>query len=218
MVLLVAIVVALAIGFLSGGSLANIGGLRIRYLPLLVVALLIQVAIFSQIAGTYDVIHRIGPWIYVGTLFATLFVMMMNMSIPGMKVIALGAALNALVITANGGFMPSPESALERAGRMEYVRQEQAEREGGAGRPILTNSKIADDDTRLLFLGDVIPIPERVPLSNVISIGDILIAIGAGIAIVSVMRRRPEADQVATAQDEDRRAMNHPGADHPAPG
>jgi hypothetical protein len=187
-VLLVAIAVALAIGFLRGGSLANVAGLRIRYLPVLFAALLVQIAIFSQIAGTRDIIHRIGPWLYIATLFATLFVMLVNLHIPGMKVIALGAALNALVITANGGFMPSPESALERAGRLEYVRQEEAER--ASGEYVLSNSTIADDDTRLLVLGDIIPIPKRVPLSNVISIGDIVIAIGAIIAIVRVMQPR----------------------------
>jgi hypothetical protein len=199
-VLLLAIIIALAIGFLSGGSLANASGLRIRYLPLLIAALLVQVAIFSQIAGTRDIIHRVGPYLYIVTLFATLFVMVMNLSIPGMKVIAVGAALNALVITANGGFMPSPESALERAGRLEYVRQEEAEKADGSY--VLSNSTIADDDTRLLFLGDVIPIPRRVPLSNVISIGDIIIAIGAAIAIVRVMHRRPEERQAAPREQE----------------
>jgi hypothetical protein len=193
-VLLSAIVVALLIGFLRGGTLANVAGIRIRYLPILFAALLVQIAIFSQIAGTRDTIHRIGPYLYILTLFATLFVMLMNLHIPGMKVIAVGAALNALVITANGGFMPSPESALERAGRLEYVRQEESERASGSY--VLSNSTIADDDTRLLFLGDVIPIPERVPLSNVISIGDIVIAIGAIVAIVQVMgtRRASAAD------------------------
>lgn len=191
MVLLIAIAVALVIGLATGGSLANAGGLRIRLLPVLVAALLIQVAIFTPIAGRWDITHRIGPYIHIGTLFAVLFVMFRNLHIPGMKIIIVGAALNALVITVNGGFMPSPESALERAGRLERVRQEEARQQGESY--VLSNSKIADDDTRLPFLGDAIAIPERVPLSNVISIGDILIAIGAITAIVRVMHRKQDA-------------------------
>jgi hypothetical protein len=187
-VLLIAIAVAIAIGFATGGSLANAGGIRIRLLPILVTALLIQIAIFTPIAGGWDITHRVGPYIHIGTLLMVLFVMFRNLHIPGMKIIIIGAALNALVITANGGFMPSPESALERSGRLEPVRQEEAQRRGDSS--ILTNSAIADDDTRLLFLGDAIAIPERFPLSNVISIGDIVIAFGAIAGIVLVMHRR----------------------------
>jgi hypothetical protein len=190
-VLLVAIVVALALGFATGGSLARAGGLRIRLLPLLVGALLVQVAIFTPIAGRLDITHRVGPYVHIATLYVVLFVMFRNLRIPGMKVIIIGAALNALVITANGGFMPSPESALEGAGRLENVRQEEAEQRGESR--IFSNSTVADDDTRLPFLGDVFVIPDRFPISNVISIGDILIAIGAMIAIVRVMHSEPDA-------------------------
>jgi hypothetical protein len=36
---------------------------------------------------------------------------------------------------------------------------------------------------RLLFLGDVLPVPHTVPFANVYSIGDVCIAIGVVIAI-----------------------------------
>lgn len=187
MVLLLAVVVSIAIGYLTGGTLRHVGQMRVRWLPALLGALLAQIAIFSAILGTRDIIHRIGPYIYIATLLVTLGVMLRNLQIPGMPVIALGAALNALVIIANGGFMPSPEEALRDAGRLENVQED--EREQLEGSYVLSNSTVADDDTNLRFLGDVIAIPDVIPLANVISIGDIVIAIGAGIAIVSVMRR-----------------------------
>lgn len=186
MVLVVAIVISLLIGLLSGGSFKPMSQLRIHYLPLLVAALLVQIAIFSAILGTRQFIHDTGPYIYIVTLAATLFVMYKNLQIPGMPVIMLGAFLNALAITANGGHMPAPESALAESGRLQYVRCDEQDDDC-----VLTNSMVADDDTRLRFLGDVITVPEGVPLSNVYSIGDIFIAIGTGIAIVTVMRRRP---------------------------
>lgn len=190
MVLLLAIAISLLIGFLSGGTLKNISGLRIRYLPLLIAALLVQVAIFSSILGTRDFIYDYGPYIYIGTLAMSLFVMLMNMQIPGMPVIALGAFLNAVVITANGGYMPSPRSALIEADRLQHVQVDEQKKADNEW--VLSNSTVADDDTRLRFLGDVIPIPDSVPFANVISIGDIILAIGAGIAIVGVMHRRPD--------------------------
>lgn len=201
MVLLIAIALALIIGFATGGSLANAGAmrLRLRFLPLLVAALLVQIVIFTPIAGRWDITHRIGPYIHIATLLVVLFVMLRNLHIPGMKIIVVGAALNALVITANSGFMPSPESALERAGRLERVQQEETREQGQS--PVLSNSSIADDDTRLVFLGDAIAIPERYPLSNVISIGDIVIAIGAIVAIVTVMHRKQGTPSPAPSAD-----------------
>lgn len=200
MVLGLAVILGLAVGFLTGGRLRHAAQVRLRYLPLLVGALVVQVLIFSAILGTRDIVHRVGPYIYIGTLIVTLFVMVMNRRIPGMWIIALGALLNALVITANGGFMPSPEDALREAGRLDEVLEDEREQEDGSY--VLSNSTIADDDTRLLFLGDVLAIPEGWPLANVISIGDILIAIGAVVAIVRVMHLRPREPEPAEQRPE----------------
>jgi hypothetical protein len=186
--LVFAVVAGVLLGLLTGGSLRHFARMRFRYLPLLVGALVVQVLIFSPILGRREIIHQIGPYIYIGTMAATLFVIVANASIPGLKLIGLGAALNFIVIVANGGFMPSPASALERAGMLDHVRAEEAERASGSY--VLTNSTIADDDTRLLFLGDVLAMPAWMPQANVVSIGDILIALGAMYTIVAVMRGR----------------------------
>jgi hypothetical protein len=188
-VLGLAVILSLAVGFLTGGSLRHVSQVRLRFLPLLIGALVVQILIFSAILGTRDVIHRIGPYLYIGTLLVTLAVMLLNRHVPGMTIIAIGAALNAIVITANGGFMPSPESALRDAGRLDEVLEDERERADGSY--VLSNSTLADDDTRLLFLGDVLAIPKELPLANVISIGDIIIAIGAIVAILRVMHLRP---------------------------
>jgi Family of unknown function (DUF5317) len=89
-----------------------------------------------------------------------------NRRIPGMALTALGAALNLLAITANGGVMPASPTALAAAGLP-------------AGEPGFQSST-AVDDPQLAFLGDVFAIPASWPLSNVFSVGDVLI--GAGLA------------------------------------
>jgi len=184
-VLLVAILLALVAGYLTGGSLAQVHHVRFRALPLFVGAAFVQVLIFTPLLGTRELIHDYGPLIYIGTVLASLVAILLNLGVPGMKIMAAGAALNALVIIANGGYMPSTEEALDRAGKLETVERAEA-RDPGDGW-VLTNSTIADDDTRLLFLGDVIAIPEGVPLANVISIGDVLLALGAAVAVLRVM-------------------------------
>ncbi|HMM42689.1 MAG TPA: DUF5317 domain-containing protein [Thermomicrobiales bacterium] len=191
MILLVAILVALVAGYLTGGSLAQAHQARFRALPLFFGAAFVQVLIFTPLLGTREFIHDYGPLIYIGSVLASLAAILLNLRIPGMKIMAVGAALNALVIIANGGYMPSTEEALARAGKLETVERAEAKAPGDDW--LLTNSKIADDDTRLLFLGDVIAIPEGAPLANVISIGDVLLALGAAVAVLRVMHLPAEA-------------------------
>jgi hypothetical protein len=187
MILVIALIAGLLIGLASGGNFAAFKTLRLRWLPLLFVAILTQLAIFSDVAGRANWVHDYGPYIHIATLLATLFFMSRNLHIPGMKIIMVGAALNALVIIANGGFMPSPAGRLDDAGRLTKVEEsDDAE---------LSNSKVAprgtglfiDGDAPLLILGDVFAVPHGWPLANVFSIGDVLIDLGAAVAIVRVM-------------------------------
>jgi hypothetical protein len=97
----------------------------------------------------------------VGAVF-----LLANRRVPGMALVALGAALNLLAITANGGVMPASAEALAAAGLP-------------AAEPGFENSA-ALADPRLAFLGDVFAIPASWPLSNVFSVGDV--CIGAGLA------------------------------------
>jgi hypothetical protein len=87
-----------------------------------------------------------------------------NLAVPGIALAGLGAALNLLAIAANGGVMPASAAALERAGL--------------AVDPSGFENSAVVDDPRLAFLGDVFAIPASWPLSNVFSVGDVLIGLG----------------------------------------
>jgi Family of unknown function (DUF5317) len=97
----------------------------------------------------------------VGAVF-----LLANRRVPGMALVALGAALNLLAITANGGVMPASADALAAAG----LPATEPGFESSAGLA----------DPRLAVLGDVFAIPASWPLSNVFSVGDV--CIGAGLA------------------------------------
>jgi Family of unknown function (DUF5317) len=99
-----------------------------------------------------------------------------NWRLPGMPVVALGGALNLLAIAVNGGIMPASPAALAGAG---------LDRAG----PGFQNSA-ALDDPRLALLGDVFYIPAAWPLSNVFSVGDVLIALGVAWAVHGICRSR----------------------------
>ena len=60
---------------------------------------------------------------------------------------------------------------------------------------VLANSRLSAGEANLLFLGDVIPVPKELPIAGVISIGDVVLAAGASIAIVRGMRSRKTEDE-----------------------
>jgi hypothetical protein len=98
-----------------------------------------------------------------------------------------------MAITANGGVMPTSRSALVDAGRKHTHNT-------------FDNSGIVSH-ARLRFLGDVFAMPAWMPLHNVFSVGDVLIGLGAAIAIHAVCDTR-----IANAT---RRIRRHHGQHHP---
>ena len=80
-------------------------------------------------------------------------------------------SLNTLVITANNGYMPQSTEAAIQIWGAERVSVQRAQTR-------LQNVVPIDQHTRLAWLGDVIAQPTWLPRANVISIGDILLALG----------------------------------------
>ncbi|CAN5762648.1 hypothetical protein BH23CHL2_BH23CHL2_01430 [soil metagenome] len=204
MILLIMIAIGFLIGIFSGGSLSGFGEARFRYIPLLLAGGLVQVIIFTEYVGTEPIVRELAPYLYVGALAAGLVAIYLNRHIFGMKVVFAGALLNFIVIAINGGSMPAREESLRIAGTLEHVQNQHARIEAGEDVqwPQLT---FADDDTRLAFLGDVLPIPSAFPAANVVSIGDVLISAGAIVAIVWVMHlrpveKKPDPDSIKTRQ------------------
>ena len=100
-----------------------------------------------------------------------------NRRLPGVKIIGLGAFLNALVITLNGGQMAASRTAERLAGLHLDAGFE-------------NSAPLAHP--HLLWFGDVIPWPG--PFPNVLSIGDLLIYAGTLILLHRICRRRSEVD------------------------
>jgi Family of unknown function (DUF5317) len=146
---------------LSGGSLRRLAGLRFRATWVLVVALVAQVVAIEVVPG---VDHGLLSAVHVATYVAAGWYVVLNRRIPGLWIVALGAASNGLAIAANGGTLPASRTALETAG----IHVTPGE---------FLNSGVLDHP-RLGFLGDVFAIPAAFPLANVFSVGDVLIVLG----------------------------------------
>jgi Family of unknown function (DUF5317) len=159
-VVLVAVVVLSALAVpLAGGRLGALVELRLRHVWAIYVALGLAVLAIG-LPGLPDGLRSLllVAAYPVGAVFLAT-----NWRVPGMLVTALGAALNLLAIAANGGVMPASPAAVARAGL--------------ADDPGFQNSAVLAHP-RLAFLGDVFAVPASWPLSNVFSVGDVLIAVG----------------------------------------
>jgi hypothetical protein len=200
MVLLPAVLIGVVIGFLSGGSMLGFSIVRFRHLWLMGAAIVIQIIIFTRPVGTWQFVLDYGPYIYIATLLMTLAFMLSNLHVPGLQLIFIGALLNGAAITANGGYMPLSNEAMRISGLDERFERE-LDPETATVEVQLTNNKRIDDNTRLKFFGDIIPVPYGPTGPTVISIGDILIALGGAFATAKVMHMRPSADEVEDAED-----------------
>jgi hypothetical protein len=178
MLLLVALVLGLIAGIATGGKLGNVANLSIRWPWLIVAALVVrEAAILSPLSGVDGV-----QYLYVAAL-ATLVAWMAwhATRLRGAWIVAIGAALNLLVVIVNGARMPV---AMELAGRL-------VER-GHIGQYVVMAS-----GTNLGWLGDWIGVPG--PLGGAYSPGDVVIAIGIAAVAFFATRQGPAA---ATKLDE----------------
>jgi hypothetical protein len=182
MFILYAVLIGLLAGLLAGGRLDGLAELRIRWAPAILAGLLIQVVLFSDAVAAR--VGDIGPAIYVGSTALVLAAVLRNASLPGIPVVAAGAASNLLAIVANGGYMPASRGALEALGVVE---------------PTNYSNSAVRPDAVLWPLTDIFALPAWLPFANIFSVGDVLIGIGITLTIVIAMRRASRARATATA-------------------
>ena len=147
----------------AGGRLSRLEHLKLRWMWLAVAAVVVQVLILAVVPGGDTGWHRA---LHLATYALAGACVIANLrQVRFLWVVALGGVLNLIAIAANDGVMPASRSALETAGL--------DERDGS-----FTNSD-AVTDANLAFLGDVFAIPASWPASNVFSVGDVVMLVGA---------------------------------------
>jgi len=177
-----AIAIGIVGGLLLGGRIDRLAEVHFHWAWLALAGLLAQVALFS--APVADAVGDAGAPIYVLSTLAVFVVVLRNRSIPGLPIVALGAASNLLAIVANGGWMPAAPGALESIGQ--HI---------GPG---YSNSR----ELAAPLLGpltDVFAMPSWLPFANVFSVGDLLIGAGVAVTIAIAMRSRNPAPDVLGA-------------------
>jgi len=169
MLLLWAVPLGILIGYLRRGRLANLSKLNLRGAWLILIALAIQLLIFPL--SRQPIISFGTEYLHLASYALLVVFVILNWREWGILAMGVGMLLNLIVITANGGYMPTRPELLEVAGRQEATK---ALREVGK----YGNNILMGPDTPLGFLGDIFSVPAWVPLANVFSVGDLLLALG----------------------------------------
>lgn len=176
MFILYAVVVGLIVGLLLGGKLSALGEIRFRWWPLVFVGFLLQVVLFQDAVAAR--VGDLGPLLYVASTAMVVLAVLRNLGMPGIPLVALGAACNLAAILANGGFMPASPDAMAALGKAQPV--------------IYSNSAVVAHPM-LEPLTDIFALPPWLPLNNIFSIGDAILALGVVVVIVTTMRRDPRS-------------------------
>jgi hypothetical protein len=180
---LVAVAVGLALGFAAGGRPRFVADHAIRGVALLVAGLVLQAAGALFDLGAVSTVAVLGSYALL-VAFAVV-----NLRLVGMALVTLGLAANFLVIAVNGG-MPVRAQAIVSAGaspaevpHLHYGSKRHLER----------------PSDRLTFLADVVPVP---PLHEVLSFGDLVMAVGVADVIFNLMQRRKGLAVTGPAENE----------------
>ncbi len=172
MIIPVAALVMLLLPSLLGGRLGRLAEVRLRRVDLIVATLVVQVVVVLLPFGP----HWLPAATHVATYLAAGAFLWFNRRLPGLALVALGAACNGVAIAVNGGTLPASPQALAVAGMSEH------------GGDFVNSGAMADP--RLSFLGDVFAVPASWPLHNVFSVGDVLIVLGVGYASARICGMR----------------------------
>jgi len=183
---------------LAGGRLSALADVRFAAPWLALAAIAMQIVAISIVPQGADWAHHAAHLASYGLIASFLWV---NRRLPFLWLAAIGGGLNLAAIAANGGVMPADADALAAAG----IQQKAGE---------FANST-AVAHLHLGFLGDVFAVPSSWPVSNVFSVGDVVLVIAALLALHSVCCSRLALPRSA-ARRSDRAARTQRDARTPA--
>jgi hypothetical protein len=168
-----ALLIGAALGFATGGRLRHAARRRIAWWGLIVTGLGLEVVADRWLAGPFGYLAMVA-----GPLCLLLWAAR-NARLAGMGVVALGVLANLLVLGVDGG-MPVRPAALTKAGIVAPTAR------------VLSVSghrhHVETASDHLRFLDDWIPLP---PAHDVVSLGDLLLAVGAANVVAHLLWYEP---------------------------
>lgn len=164
-----AVVAGVAAGLVAGGKVGHVGEHHFRAAWLLLAGVVCQ-----GLAGPAG--GHLGVPVLLASYVMLLVFGGLNWRLTGMGVVLCGLALNAFVITVDGGMPVRPSSIVSA----------HAASPAAVARLHLTGKHhLARAGDHLVLLGDAIPVA---PLREVLSFGDLILAIGVADVLANLLR------------------------------
>ena len=186
--------IGLVAGLLAGGTFSALAETSIRGKGYAFGAIALQLAAFPSNVLPWGTSTTVASVLWMVSDALLIVMLFQNRRLPGMLVVAAGLASNLTAILANGGLMPVLPRALRAAG-IHYQ---------------LHNNSIRVGHPQLGLLVDRWAVPEWLPLGNVYSVGDVLIALGTVVTVVLAMRAKRTPEPAATPGTGSPRAVSGP--------
>jgi hypothetical protein len=184
MVLVLAVLAGLVLGRLLGGRVSALAAIPIRAPWLFYAAVALQIAGYPSGVLPWSIGNSLATVLWMASYALLITAVAVNPRLPGAGIVGLGMLSNLAAVVANGGHMPARASALRAAGVL-Y-------------RGVHNNSEIAVHP-KLPWLIDRWPVPAWIPMGNVFSLGDVLIAVGAVVLVCAGMGVRLRRRELAAA-------------------
>ena len=187
MILAAAVLSAVLIGFVRGGSLKRLAHLplRLAWVALVAFGLQIYLIYFPETMSTGIFSPHVG--VLIGSYTLLFAVVWQNRALPGVWLIGLGFLSNFAVMLLNGGYMPITAEALAQVGHSRNILSP----ETGARVRATKDIVLLRDQTIAWWLSDIFALPPPFPIPSVFSVGDVLIAFGVFWLIQSAMLSEP---------------------------
>jgi hypothetical protein len=172
MVFLNVVLLGLVLGKLLGGRLGRLADTPIAGKELAFAAIGLQMIAFPWNFLPWTTPSGLARAIWIVSFALLIAMLVKNRALPGVAILAAGLTCNIVAVIANHGLMPVRPSALLAAGTQYHVH----------------NNSIQVGDPNLGLLIDRWAAPQWLPMGNVFSVGDVLIALGTIVAIVAAMQ------------------------------
>ena len=178
-----AIALGLVLGLLAGGNIWNLGLVRLRWIGVLLLAVVVRFGTEALIERGFEPAEQFRLLLFGGAYAPLLVGLWANRAHPGMSLAFVGILCNLIAITLNNGRMPIWEPSLLAAGlSLDDART--------VFHTLLPAALDADFLRRGGPFADVIPIP--IPfLRNVASVGDLFLASGLAFFLFATALRTP---------------------------
>ena len=187
------IILGLALGLAAGGSLANLASVRLRWVAVLLFAVILRFATEWLLIRGVGIVETFRLPLFLLAFGLLLGALWVNRTQPGLRLAFVGILSNTIAIIANGGHMPIWLPSLEAAGF-------EVTDVTSPFHSILPAGLDSDFMRHAGPLADILPIPIPI-IQNVASIGDVFLTAGLAFFLFATVVRRHDESEIEDEPD-----------------